>query len=250
MGRLDEKVAIITGAASGQGAVEAKLFAKEGAKVAATDINEEALQAVVAEIKAAGGEAIAVKHNVVSEEDWKNVIDKTVEAFGKVDVLVNNAGVAPATPLLDTTLDQWKKVMDINATSVFLGTQMVVPEMRKAGGGSIINISSMAGIVGTGAANAYPASKGAVRLFTKATAVEFSRENIRVNSVHPGVIETAMTKDILANDHYSAPLKAATLLPRWGQAEDVAYGVLFLASDESSFVTGSELVIDGGYTAH
>jgi len=250
MGRLDEKVAIITGAASGQGAVEAKLFAKEGAKVVATDINEEALQAVVADIKAAGGEAIAVKHNVVSEDDWKIVIGKTVEAYGKVDVLVNNAGVAPATPLLNTTVDQWKKVMDINATSVFLGTQAVVPEMRKAGGGSIINISSMAGIVGTGAANAYPASKGAVRLFTKASAVEFSRENIRVNSVHPGVIETAMTKDILANDQYSGPLKAATLIPRWGQAEDVAYGVLFLASDESSFMTGSELVIDGGYTAH
>lgn len=250
MGRLNGKVAIITGAASGQGAVEAKLFAKEGAKVVATDINEQALQNVISEIKAAGGEAIAIKHNVVSEDEWTNVITKAVETFGKIDVLVNNAGIAPSTPLEHTTLDDWHKAMDINMTSVFIGTKLVVPEMRKAGGGSIINISSMAGIVGTGAANAYPASKGAVRIFTKASAVEFSRENIRINSVHPGVIETPMTKDVLANEKWSAGLKAATLLPRWGKSEDVAYGVLYLASDESSFVTGSELVIDGGYTAH
>ncbi|QQZ10083.1 SDR family NAD(P)-dependent oxidoreductase [Heyndrickxia vini] len=250
MGRLNGKVAIITGAASGQGAVEAKLFAKEGAKVVATDINEQALQNVISDIEAAGGEAIAIKHNVVNEEEWANVITKAVEAFGKIDVLVNNAGIAPSTPLEQTSLDDWHKAMDINMTSVFLGTKLVVPAMRKAGGGSIINISSMAGLVGTGAANAYPASKGAVRIFTKASAVEFSKENIRVNSVHPGVIETPMTKDVLANEEWSAGLKAATLIPRWGKSEDVAYGVLYLASDESSFVTGSELVIDGGYTAH
>ncbi|MED3574193.1 glucose 1-dehydrogenase [Cytobacillus praedii] len=250
MGRLNDKVAIITGAASGQGAVEARLFAKEGAKVVATDINEEALQTIIEEIKTAGGQAIAIKHNVVIEEEWKNVMSQAIEAFGKIDILVNNAGVAPSTPLEHTSLDEWRKVMDINMTSVFLGTKLVVPEMRKAGGGSIINISSMAGLVGTGAANAYPASKGAVRIFTKSSAVEFSRENIRVNSVHPGVIETPMTKDVLANDEWSAGLKAATLIPRWGKAEDVAYGVLYLASDESSFVTGSELIIDGGYTAH
>lgn len=250
MGRLNEKVAIITGAASGQGALEAKMFAKEGAKVVATDINEEALQKIVTEIKAAGGQAIAVKHNVVNEEEWANVISQANKAFGKINILVNNAGIAPSTPLEHTTLEDWHIGMDINMTSVFLGTKLIVPEMRKAGGGSIINISSMAGLVGTGAANAYPASKGAVRIFTKASAVEFSRENIRVNSVHPGVIETPMTKDVLANDEWNAGLKAATLIPRWGKAEDVAYGVLYLASDESSFVTGSELVIDGGYTAH
>lgn len=250
MGRLDDKVAIITGAASGQGAVEAKLFAKEGAKVVATDINEEALQTVVSEIKSAGGQAIAVKHNVVNEEEWVNVIDQAVKAFEKIDILVNNAGIAPSTPLEHTSLDDWHKGMDINMTSVFLGTKLVVPEMRKVGEGSIVNISSMAGLVGTGAANAYPASKGAIRIFTKASAVEFSKENIRVNSVHPGVIETPMTKDVLDNDEWNTGLKAATLIPRWGKAEDVAYGVLYLASNESSFVTGSELVIDGGYTAH
>jgi len=255
MARLDGKVALISGGARGQGAVEARLFAREGAKVAIGDILEaEGLQ-VEAEINESGGECLFVRLDVTNEEDWLHAVESTVARFGKLDVLVNNAGIgSPRGPdgqrvtIENLTEAQWDRVMDVNAKGVFLGTKYAIPEMRKAGGGSIINISSIAGLVG-GTTTAYGASKGAVRLFTKATAIQYAKEGIRANSVHPGVIETDMTADMLADEAGRQANLARHPIGRLGIAEDVAYGVLYLAGDESSFVTGSELVIDGGLTA-
>ena len=248
MGRLDGKVAIITGGGSGQGAVEAELFAKEGAKVVVTGRRIEQLQSVVEAIKNAGGDAIAIKHDVTSEADWQNVIQKTVKAYGLLNVLVNNAGIVIMKNIEETNLDDWNKVMSTNVTGAFLGIKYAIPEMRKAGGGSIINISSISGILGIGAA-AYNASKGAVRILAKNIAADYAKENIRANSVHPGVINTPMTKDLLDDPDTRENFEAMTPLPRLGKSEDIAYGVLYLASDESSFMTGAELVIDGGMVA-
>ena len=255
MARLDGKVALISGGARGQGAVEARLFAREGAKVAIGDILEaEGLQ-VEAEINESGGECLFVRLDVTSAEDWLRAVESTVARFGKLDVLVNNAGIgSPRGPdgqrasIENLTEEQWDRVMDVNAKGVFLGTKYAIPEMRKAGGGSIINISSIAGLVG-GTTTAYGASKGAVRIFTKATAIQYAKDGIRANSVHPGVIETDMTADMLADEAGRRANLARHPIGRLGTAEDVAYGVLYLAADESSFVTGSELVIDGGLTA-
>ncbi|WP_066073134.1 SDR family NAD(P)-dependent oxidoreductase [Neobacillus soli] len=245
--RLDGKVAIITGAANGMGAAEAKFFAKEGAKIVATDLNEEKLNEVVSEIKAAGGEAVAIKQNVTSEEEWKNVVAKTVELYGKVDVLVNNAGVAINKTIANMEMDEWNFVMDINLNGCVLGMKYCIPEMQKAGGGSVINISSIGGIVGMAGTSPYTAAKGALRSLSKSAAVEYAKDKIRVNSVHPGIIVTPMTAPTMeaAMPYY----EAHTQLPYMGEPEDVAYGVLFLASDESKFVTGAELVIDGGWIA-
>ena len=248
MGRLDGKVAIITGGGSGQGAVEAKLFAKEGAKVVVTGRRIEQLESVVDAIKSAGGDAIAIKHDVTSEADWQNVIQKTVETYGLLNVLVNNAGIVIMKNIEETNLDDWNKVMSTNVTGAFLGIKYAIPEMRKAGGGSIINISSISGILGIGAA-AYNASKGAVRILAKNIAADYAKENIRANSVHPGVISTPMTKELLDDPDTRENFEAMTPLPRLGKSEDIAYGVLYLASDESSFMTGAELVIDGGMVA-
>lgn len=247
MGRLLGKVAIITGAALGMGASEAKLFAKEGAKVVATDIKDDVLQEVVNEIKANGGEAIGLKHNVVSEEEWKHVIQTAVDTYGKVDILVNNAGIASPKTMAQMEMTEWNKVMDINLNGCVLGMKYVIPEMQKAGGGSLINISSIGGIVGMAGSSPYTAAKGALRSLSKSAAVEYGKDKIRVNSVHPGIIETPMTSDSFKD---ALPFyKTYTQLPYFGQPEDVAYGVLFLASDESRFMTGAELVIDGGWTA-
>lgn len=247
MGRLSGKVAIITGAALGMGAAEAKLFAKEGAKVVATDIKDDVLQEVINEIKASGGEAIGLKHNVVSEDEWKNVIQTAIDAYGKVDILVNNAGIASPKTMTQMEMAEWNKVMDINLNGCVLGMKYVIPEMQKAGGGSLINISSIGGIVGMAGSSPYTAAKGALRALSKSAAVEYGKDKIRVNSVHPGIIETPMTADSF-ND--ALPFyKTFTQLPYFGQPEDVAHGVLFLASDESRFMTGAELVIDGGWTA-
>jgi NAD(P)-dependent dehydrogenase (short-subunit alcohol dehydrogenase family) len=247
MGRLSGKVAIITGAALGMGAAEAKLFAKEGAKVVATDIKDDVLQEVINEIKENGGEAIGLKHNVVSEEEWKSVIQTAVNTYGKVDILVNNAGIASPKTMAQMEMAEWNKVMDINLNGCVLGMKYVIPEMQKAGGGSLINISSIGGIVGMAGSSPYTAAKGALRSLSKSAAVEYGKDKIRVNSVHPGIIETPMTADSFkdALPYY----KTFTQLPYFGQPEDVAYGVLFLASDESRFMTGAELVIDGGWTA-
>lgn len=247
MGRLSGKVAIITGAALGMGAAEAKLFAKEGAKVVATDIKDDVLQEVINEIKASGGEAIGLKHNVVSEEEWKSVIQIAVDTYGKVDILVNNAGIASPKTMTQMDMAEWNKVMDINLNGCVLGMKYVIPEMQKAGGGSLINISSIGGIVGMAGSSPYTAAKGALRALSKSAAVEYGKDKIRVNSVHPGIIETPMTADTFTD---ALPFyKTFTQLPYFGQPEDVAYGVLFLASDESRFMTGAELVIDGGWTA-
>jgi NAD(P)-dependent dehydrogenase (short-subunit alcohol dehydrogenase family) len=249
MGRLDNKVAIITGAAGGMGKADALLFAQEGAKVAITDLQEDKIKDVVAEIEALGGEAIGFKHNVASEEDWVRVVDETVQKFGKIDILVNNAGVSNATPFMDLTVEGWEKTMSINVTSIFLGQKYVIPHMIEAGGGSIVNISSIAGLTGGSGAGPYTASKGAVRMLTKATAVDFAKHNIRCNSVHPGYIETPMTVDLFKDEQMMQWFQSQTPLPRLGKAEDIARGVLFLASDESSYITGVELPIDGGYFA-
>lgn len=247
VGRLSGKVAIITGAALGMGAAEAKLFAKEGAKVVATDIKGDVLQEVVNEIKANGGDAIGLKHNVISEEEWKKVIQTTIDHYGKVDILVNNAGIASPKTMAQMEMDEWNKVMDINLNGCVIGMKYVIPEMQKAGGGSLINISSIGGIVGMAGSSPYTAAKGALRSLTKSAAVEYGKDKIRVNSVHPGIIETPMTAESFKD---ALPFyKTFTQLPYFGQPEDVAYGVLFLASEESKFMTGAELVIDGGWTA-
>ncbi|GAA0349261.1 glucose 1-dehydrogenase [Oceanobacillus sp. FSL W7-1281] len=247
MGRLTGKVAIITGAANGMGASEAKLFAQEGAKVIATDINDNVLQEVINEIKENGGDAIGLKHNVTSEDEWKQVIQEAVTHYGKIDVLVNNAGVSSPKTIAQMEMDEWNKVMDINLNGCVIGMKYVIPEMQKAGGGSLINISSIGGIVGMAGSSPYTAAKGALRSLSKSAAVEYGKDKIRVNSVHPGIIETPMTADSFAD---ATPYyQTFTQLPYFGNPEDVAYGVLFLASDESRFMTGAELVIDGGWTA-
>lgn len=232
------------------GAVEARLFAKEGAKVVLGDILEAQGRNVEAEIKAAGGEAVFVRLDVSNEADWQQAVATAVARFGKLDILVNNAGVSGRGRVEEVTLEEWNRVMDVNSTGVFLGTKTVIPAMRQAGGGSIINISSQLGLVGTdNSSPQYQASKGSVRLLTKATASQYAREGIRVNSVHPGPIETPMTEARRADPEQFQLLLSRIPLGRYGKPEDVAYGVLYLASDESAFVTGSELVIDGGWTA-
>ncbi|MCC3376081.1 SDR family NAD(P)-dependent oxidoreductase [Cohnella sp. REN36] len=249
MGRLTNKVAIITGAAGGMGKADAILFAREGAKVAITDIQEDKIQSVVAEIRENGGEAIGFAHNVASEEDWARVVSETLAKFGKIDILVNNAGISSTVPFMDTTVDLWNKIMSVNLTSIFLGQKAVIPHMIENGGGSIVNISSIAGLTGGSGAGAYTASKGAVRMLTKATAIDYAKHNIRANSIHPGYIETPMTVDLMANDQMRQWFLSQTPLPRLGKPEDIAKGVLFLASDDSSYITGVELPIDGGYYA-
>ena len=245
--RLEGKVAIISGGARGMGAAEARIFAREGARVVIGDLLEEEGMKVVAEIGEAGGEALFVRLDVTDESSWQCAVEAAVERFGKVDILVNNAAILRMQGLLETTEEVWDEVMDINAKGTFLGTKSVIPEMRKAGGGSIINISSGAGITGSRRNTAYHASKGAVRIFTKSAAIQYAGENIRVNSVHPGPVDTDMLASSLSVEGGRRPEDVP--LGRYGRPEEVAYGVLYLASDESSFVTGSEVVIDGGRTA-
>jgi NAD(P)-dependent dehydrogenase (short-subunit alcohol dehydrogenase family) len=249
MGKLTDKVALITGAGGGMGKADALLFATEGAKVVVTDVQLDKVQEVVAEIQQNGGEALGFYHDVSSEDDWKEIVDKTIEAYGKIDILVNNAGISNAVPMLEQTVEIWNKVMNINLTGVFLGQKHVIPHMIENGSGSIVNISSIAGLTGGSGSGAYTASKGAVRLLTKATAVDFAKHHIRCNSIHPGYIETPMTVDLVANEEMRQWFLSQVPLPRLGKAEDIAKGVLFLASDDSSYITGVELPIDGGYYA-
>lgn len=245
--RLQDKVAIITGAGSGMGEASAILFAREGAKVVATDINEEAVQAVVAKIVEAGGEAIAIKHNVASKDDWEKVMAATIETYSKLDILVNNAGIALAKAFEEQTEDDWSRVYAINVNSVMFGMQQAIPHMVQNHGGSIVNISSIAALTGMSGAGAYTASKGAVRSITKAAAVDYGKKNIRVNSVHPGYIVTPMSAPSMAK--YKDYFLSQIALPNLGQAEEVANAILFLASDEASHITGIELPVDGGVTA-
>ena len=247
--RLEGKVALISGGARGMGAAEARLFAREGARVAVGDLLEEEGARLESEIAEAGGDCIFIRLDVTSEESWANAVELTVSRYGRLDVLVNNAGVYQKARVEDTTLEGWDRVMAINAAGPFLGTKAAVPAMRDSGGGSIVNISSTAGLVGSLHSTAYTASKGAVRLLTKATAVQCAGDGIRANSVHPGPIDTDMLAAVYSDPEERRRRVSRIPMGREGTVEEVAYGVLFLASDESSFMTGSELVIDGGATA-
>ena len=248
--RLEGKVALISGGARGMGAAEARMFASEGASVVIGDVLEDEGRRVAAEIGEAGGQALFVALDVTSESQWRDAIDAAVSSFGRLDVLVNNAGIGGGGNVEETTEADWDRTMDINAKGVFLGTKTAIPAMRRSGGGSIINISSQLGIVGVdNSSPQYQASKGAVRLLTKSTAIQYAREGIRANSVHPGPIITPMTEAGRADQDRHDLTISRIPLGRYGEPEDVAYGVLFLASDESSFMTGSELVIDGGWVA-
>jgi NAD(P)-dependent dehydrogenase (short-subunit alcohol dehydrogenase family) len=247
MGRVTGKVAIVTGAGSGQGAAEAHLLAHEGAKVIATDINFESVGKVVDEINTQHpGSALAQRHDVSSKEQWTKIIDAGVREFGPITVLVNNAGILAPAPYDRVTHEHWQRTMDINAWSQFVGIQTVVPSMKEAGVGSIINVASLAAVNASGRFTAYTASKGAIDAFSRAAAIELAPFNIRVNSVDPGVIHTPMV-DAAFPDHGS--MKAAVEaqpLRRLGRPIDVAYLVLYLASDESWFTTGTSQIIDGG----
>ncbi|MAP40038.1 MAG: cyclopentanol dehydrogenase [Dehalococcoidia bacterium] len=247
MGRLDGKVALISGGSKGQGAAEAKLFAQEGAKVVLADILDDEGKKVEAEINETGGEAMYLHLDVTSEADWAAAVKAAVDNYGKLDILVNNAGILLRKGVEETSAEEWDRIQDVNSKGVFLGVKAAIPAMREAGGGSIINISSIAGLRGS-TSTAYGASKGLVRLLTKSTAVQYGPEGIRCNSVHPGIIETDMTEEMLDSAGREQWL-TRTPLRIIANAHDVALGVLYLASDESRYVTGSELVIDGGITA-
>lgn len=250
MGRVNGKIALVTGGAMGMGRTHCELLAAEGATVIVTDMNEAEGKATVESIIADGGKAEFHSLNVTVESEWVNVVEKVVASHGQIDVLVNNAGILIVKPLEETTTEEWDRTFDINVKGVFFGTKAVLPAMQKAGGGSIVNISSIYGLVGAPVSAAYQATKGAVRLFTKATAVDYAQYNIRVNSVHPGVIDTPMTKDLLHGDEETRQaILGTTILDRPAQPKEVSYAVLHLASDDSSFMNGSEMVVDGGYTA-
>ena len=245
--RLEGKVALISGGARGMGAEEALLFAREGAKVVIGDVLEEGRD-IAAQIP--GGQAIFVRLDVTNEGDWERAVSTAEQVYKRLDILVNNAGVSAVGNIEDTTVEEWDRVMQVNAKGVFLGTKHAIPAMQRSGGGSIINISSQLGIVAMNESSPqYIASKGAVRLLTKSTAIQYAGDGIRCNSVHPGPIVTPMT-DFRRSDPDVRELMTSRIpLGRYGEAIDVAYGVLYLASDEASFVTGSELVIDGGWVA-
>lgn len=247
--KLEGKVAVISGAAGAMGAVEAKLFAAEGAKVLLGDLVEEDGNRIAREIEASGGQALFHRLDVTKESDWVAAIAAAGERFGPVDVLINNAGVYRTTVIDQTTVADWDDIMAINARGVFLGTKTVIPSMRRAGGGSIVNISSTAGLVGNAVEGAYTASKGAVRMFSKAAAIHYAAEGIRVNSIHPGVIDTKMVEHLMADPELGPLVMSKIPMGRMGTAAEVAKMVLFLASDDSSYTTGSELVVDGGYSA-
>jgi NAD(P)-dependent dehydrogenase (short-subunit alcohol dehydrogenase family) len=250
MDRVKGKVALVTGAAGGLGTAFSVLMAREGAKVAVTDINVEGGKKTVAQIKKEGGEAFFQRQDVTVEKDWEDIMAKIMSEYGRLDILVNNAGILYEKAIEDTTLEQWNHMIATNLTSNFLGTKHAVKPMRKSGGGSIINISSVAAIIATvDDTSQYIAAKGGIRSFTKAAAIEFSKMvkdyHIRVNSVHPGAILTNMVKGMPPD--MSQKLVNRAPMMRFADPMEVAYGVLFLASDEASFVTGSELVIDGGW---
>ena len=254
MDRVKGKVAIVTGAARGLGKAISQLLAKEGAKVVVTDVLEDGGKEVAEEIRREGGGAVFIKHDVASENSWSEVIEKTMSEFGKLDILVNNAGVMLIKEIENTSLEEWRWLMSINLDGVFLGTKHAIGAMKKSGGGSIVNISSAVGLIGTADDTAaYSTSKGAVRLFTKAAAMECSKAghnyNIRVNSVHPGVIETPMVASMSRDKEFRKKLETMHPIGFLGKPIDIAYVVLYLASDESRLATGAEFVVDGGWTA-
>lgn len=253
--RVKDKVAIVTGGAKGLGEATSKLLAKEGAKVVLTDLDDKTGHRVEEEIKAAGGTAKFMRQDVADEKRWKEVVDDTVKLFGRLDILVNNAGVGHSGSAEDETLEKWRFLQSINLDAVFLGTREAIRVMKEHKSGSIVNLSSIEGLVGDPTLAAYNASKGGVRLFTKSAALHCAKSGygIRVNSVHPGYIWTPMVEENAKRDgnveERRAQLTALHPIGKLGVPEDIAYGILYLASDEAGFVTGTELVIDGGYTA-
>ena len=249
MGRVDGKVALVTGGATGMGESHSVLLAKEGAKIVVTDVNVEEGEATAQQIRDEGGEAIFLQHDVSVEEQWQDIVKQAVATYGKIDILINNAGIIIPNPNEATTVEEWDTTMAVNSTGVFLGCKSVVGAMQDAGGGSIVNISSIYGIIGAPNSGAYQASKGSVRLLTKACAVDYGPFNIRVNSVHPGVIRTPLLAALEADDEMVKQVLGPTIAQRMAEPIEVSYAVLLLASDESSYMTGSELVVDGGYTA-
>ena len=249
--RLEGKVALISGAANGMGADEARLFATEGARVVIGDILEDQGKKIKAEIEELGGQALFVRLDVTVEADWVSAIETAISKFGKLDILVNNAGVSSRSVDDPSSLENWNRIMNINSTGVFLGTKHAVPQMQASGGGSIVNMSSIMGLVGGESGHpAYNASKGSVRLLTKATAVRYGKYGIRANSVHPGYMPPMLSnipdEEVRRNRQN---LIDATPLKREGERMEVAKAVLFLASDDASFITGAELAVDGGFTA-
>jgi NAD(P)-dependent dehydrogenase (short-subunit alcohol dehydrogenase family) len=245
--RLHDKVALITGGASGMGQSEAVLFAKEGAKVVVADVLETEGQKVADSL---GGAGRFVRLDVTSEAAWQQAIAAAVSAFGKLDILVNNAGISGTFDPDTLSTSAWDRLMDVNAKGTFLGMKHAIPAMEKAGGGAIVNISSVSGFVGqNGIHMAYNASKGAVRLMTKSAAVQYARNGIRVNSVHPGVLPAMRSSKATADPAFRQKMLAGVPMRREGRVEEVAYAVLFLASDEASYITGTELVVDGGWLA-
>jgi NAD(P)-dependent dehydrogenase (short-subunit alcohol dehydrogenase family) len=249
MGRLDGKVALISGGARGQGAVEARMFCAEGARVLFGDILDDEGATLEKDLRDGGADASYVHLDVTKNDDWLAAVALAETRHGKLDILVNNAGILIRKTIEETTEEDWDRIMAINVKGVFLGTRAAIPAMRRAGGGSIVNISSVAGLVATRDSAAYSATKGAVRLFTKTIAIDHVKDGIRVNSVHPGPINTDMIREMVANEEVWRDRLTRLPMGRAGEAEEIAYGVLFLASDESSYMTGSELVIDGGSTA-
>jgi NAD(P)-dependent dehydrogenase (short-subunit alcohol dehydrogenase family) len=251
MGKLDGKVALISGGARGQGAAEAHAFTREGAKVVFGDVRDEAGRTVEAAVRAAGGEATYVHLDVTSEDDWRRAVEEATGRYGRLDVLVNNAGIViPRVPIEERTAEEWDRVLAVNAKGVFLGTKHAIPALRAAGGGSIVNLSSVAGIgQSTHQEPAYAASKGAVRIFTKVTATQHAKDGIRCNSVHPGPIDTEMLRSAMSDPAVLAERLSRVPLGRMGRVDEVVAVVLFLACDESSYVTGSEFVVDGGALA-
>jgi NAD(P)-dependent dehydrogenase (short-subunit alcohol dehydrogenase family) len=248
--RLDGKVALITGAASGMGASMARIFAREGAKVAVADVLEAEGRQVAADIVAANGAASFHRLDVTSEAEWRAVVEATVEEFGGLDILVNDAGISGSNvdDLFDTAA--WERLIAINATGVFLGLKFAIPVMQAKGGGAIVNVSSVSGVTGqTGLHVGYNASKGAVRTLTKVAAVQHGRDNIRVNSVHPGLMPPMRTSGRTADPVVRAKMLEGVPLRRAGEVHEVANAVLFLASDEASYITGCELYVDGGFLA-
>jgi NAD(P)-dependent dehydrogenase (short-subunit alcohol dehydrogenase family) len=248
--RLAGKVAVVSGGASGMGQSEAMIFAREGARVVVADLLEAEGRQTVDKIAGAGGQARFVKLDVTRETEWRAAIDSEVTAFGKLDVLVNNAGISGTFDPDMLSTSAWDSLMNVNARGVFLGMKSAITVMQKAGGGAIVNFSSISGFVGqTGVHMAYNASKGAVRIMTKTAAVQYAKDGIRVNSVHPGFMPPMRTSKTSADPTWRAKMLGAVPMKREGRVEEVAHAVLFLASDEASYITGTELVVDGGYLA-
>jgi len=244
MGKLQDKVAVITGGASGIGAATARLFVSEGAKVVLVDLNEEKGKAFESELKALNAEVLFVKANITSEEDVANIFKQTIDTFGKADIVFNNAGIGRVQPSHELDYSEWRQTVNVDLDGVFLVAREAIREMLKAGGGTIVNTASMYGWVGSPGSAAYNAAKGGVVNLTRSLALEYAEQNIRVNALCPGFIDTPIIPE-----ESKLALAAATPIKRLGKAEEMATAVLFLASDDSSYMTGNSLIVDGGYTA-